>query len=122
MDCDKIEQNISKLSDGVYYGFAQVVSIDKEAIPMVMSLGSNVTIDAHAKKTFEVHILKSYDKTFYDHVVKVMIVGYLRPMEKYDGIDTLIAAIKQDIEDAKIMLAQPHNHDKKNNVWFNENV
>lgn len=48
--------------------------------------------------------MHKYDGDLYGHLLKVCIVGYLRPERNFESLDDLISAIQRDIEDAKKLL------------------
>ncbi|CDW52326.1 riboflavin kinase [Trichuris trichiura] len=107
---------------GVYYGFANV---DGNAVyEMVMSVGWNVQFQSE-RKTIEVHLLHLFDQDFYGAQLRVIALGYLRPMTTFKclgkkrltisiplylpslHLEQLIEAIQRDIENAKSALASP---------------
>lgn len=57
----------------------------------------------------ETHILHKFDGDLYGHLLKVCIVGYLRPERNFDSLKDLITAIQKDIEDAKNLLDTDEN-------------
>ena len=91
------------IDDGVYYGYATLYGIKYN---MVMSTG--IPPNFPTKRTVEVHLLDlpSNIISFYDEELIVEIVDFIRIMDKYDTINSLIDAIKKDIEFAKSKLAQ----------------
>lgn len=56
----------------------------------------------------------------YGCLLKVCIIGYLRPEKNFDSLDALIAAIRQDIEDAEQLLENPENVKMKSHEFFNK--
>ena len=81
---------------GVYYGWASVPAARPGAVlPAVVSVGYNPHY-GNTTKTLEVHIMDEFESDFYDSVLNLVLVGYIRPMEKYDSLDALIAAIDAD--------------------------
>ncbi|XP_053962073.1 putative riboflavin kinase [Anastrepha ludens] len=85
------------LSLGIYYGWANVDN--GEVYKMVMSIGTNPYFD-NKEKSMETHILHKFDGDLYGHLLKVCIVGYLRPERNFDSLEDLISAIKADIAEA----------------------
>ncbi|KAL1283846.1 Riboflavin kinase [Trichinella pseudospiralis] len=91
---DVVAQLPQQFQAGVYYGFA---SVDNgEVYEMVISVGQNVQFN-DAKKTMEVHILHAFDRDFYGSLLKIVILGYIRPMVTFNSLDQLIEAIQNDI-------------------------
>lgn len=95
------EEVINALPDdlptGVYYGFA---SIDDKCYKMVMSVGWNPFYN-NTKKSMETHILHQFDEDFYGKMLKVIMLGFIRPERNFSNLDDLIKAIKCDIEEAE---------------------
>lgn len=56
----------------------------------------------------------------YGQILKVCIVGYLRPERNFDSLEALIDAIKKDISDAEELLDDPENLQFKNHEFFKE--
>ena len=86
------------IDEGVYYGTC-VLKNKKEK--MVMSIGINPTF---GDKSVEVHILQQYEDDFYDEILHVNIVGFIRKMKKYDDMCCLISDINKDIQIANMQL------------------
>jgi riboflavin kinase len=102
------------LPTGIYWGFCRIGASDtiyktacsigynpyygnntKTVEPHLIAL-SNDTTHRHASKCGE-----SLLGDFYDQPIRLTLVGYLRPELPFEGIDKLIAAIKQDIVDTE---------------------
>jgi len=82
---------------GVYFGFSQ---IENEPIErMVMSIGTNPQY-GNNHTSVEVHVLKNYENDFYDRRLKLIIVGFLRTMKKFNSLDELIEEINNDVKKA----------------------
>lgn len=88
------------LKDGVYYGWSLLSTLDDKYQPMVMSIGNNPQFN-NIEKSFEVHILNNYNQDFYGTSITVIIIGYIRPMMKFENLQELIKAIENDIKIAK---------------------
>lgn len=52
----------------------------------------------------ETYIIHEFDDDFYGQQLKLCICGYLRPEKNFDSMDSLIAAINEDIQNAKQQL------------------
>ena len=52
----------------------------------------------------ETHILHNFDRDLYGCLLKVCIVGFLRPEKNFSSLEELISAIKNDIESARNIL------------------
>ncbi|XP_036326416.1 putative riboflavin kinase [Rhagoletis pomonella] len=86
---------------GIYYGWANVDN--GEVYKMVMSIGTNPYYD-NKEKSMETHIMHKFDGDLYGRLLKVCIVGYLRPECNFESLEALINAIQKDIKDCNNLL------------------
>ena len=89
---------------GVYYGWANVS--DGLVHKMVMSVGWN-PFYKNTKRTMETHILHTFENDFYGSMLKLCILGYIRPEKDFSSVDDLIVAIQEDIKEAQEQLDKP---------------
>ena len=75
------------------------VWLDNQYYKGMLSIGTNPTVGGE-KLSVEVYIL-DFDKDIYHLPVRVKWLKYLRPELKFDGIDALIAQLKQDEQDTR---------------------
>lgn len=80
--------------DGVYAGWLFSEGV---RYPAALSVGKNETIQA-VPRLIEAHVLDAKDLDLYDKVVSVEYVSFVRPAIKFDGLDSLIAAIQADCD------------------------
>ncbi|RWS04623.1 putative riboflavin kinase-like protein [Dinothrombium tinctorium] len=112
-----------ELSNGIYYGFAQLQIRESEIKPdidyvnftqfknvkvspiymMCCSLGTNPYFN-NKTKSLEVHILNQFDYDFYDCFLRVAICGFIRCEKNFNSLQELIDAIHSDIELTKQQL------------------
>jgi riboflavin kinase len=59
---------------------------------MVMSVGFNPFYN-NTLRSAEVHIMHEYPHDFYDKVMKVIVLGYIRPEYNYTSIGTSLTMI-----------------------------
>lgn len=104
---------------GIYYGWACVGNGDVHR--MVMSIGWNPYYK-NTKKSMETHIIHRFKEDFYGEILSIVIVGYIRPEKSFDSLDSLIAAIHSDIEEAKRRLDLPEHHKLKEDIFFRTTV
>ena len=103
---------------GVYYGWANVDN--GEVHKMVLSIGWNPYYN-NTKKSMETHVIHMFKEDFYGSTLKVIMLGYIRPMKNFSSLDELIGAINSDISEAKEKLDLPENSSfKDNNFLFDE--
>ncbi|KAM4809932.1 riboflavin kinase [Rhinophrynus dorsalis] len=103
------------LSTGIYYGWGCVGNGDVHK--MVMSIGWN-PFYKNTKKSVETHIIHQFGEDFYGEILSIVIAGYIRPEKSFDSLDSLIAAIHSDIEEAKKQLDLPELQELKDH-YFN---
>ena len=66
--------------NGVYFGYAKVAG--DSVCEMVMSVGFNPFYKNEVRSA-EVHIMKVFEKDFYGHEMKVIVLGYIRDELNY---------------------------------------
>lgn len=67
---------------------------------MVMSIGYNPFYN-NTVRSAEVHVLDSFGADFYGVEMRLLILGYIRDEQSYEGVEALIEDIKTDCEVAK---------------------
>lgn len=87
-------------ADGVYAGW--LVRADGSALPAAISVGTNPTFDGTAR-TVEAYVLDA-DLDLYDEQVAVEFVDRLRGMERFAGIDELVAQMSRDVSETRQIL------------------
>ena len=80
--------------DGVYSGWLISEGI---RYPAAHSVGINETFQA-VPRLVESHVLDETELDLYDKVVTLEFVDFVRPVEKFDGVDSLVAQINLDLE------------------------
>ena len=106
---------ISDAKSGVYFGWASLQLPAEHPnqrsaggankggfaiFPMVMSIGYNPFYN-NTVRSAEVHVLNNFGADFYGVEMRLLIVGYIRDEQNYDGLDALIKDINMDCEVAK---------------------
>ncbi|MFM5904440.1 MAG: riboflavin biosynthesis protein RibF [Microbacteriaceae bacterium] len=86
--------------DGVYAGW---LHCEGERYPAALSVGINETFQA-VPRLIEAHVLDRTDLDFYDKTVTLEYVDFIRPVAKFDGIESLVAQIYLDIEEVRAKL------------------
>jgi riboflavin kinase/FMN adenylyltransferase len=74
--------------------------------PAVASLGRNPTFVKQGGLVLEVHVL-DWDGDLYDRRVRTTFLGWLRDELTFASVDALLVQIRQDIDDARKILATP---------------
>jgi riboflavin kinase/FMN adenylyltransferase len=95
-------------ADGVYAG--RVVCLDERGATVpgadlgaaAISVGTNPTFDGQ-HRTVESHIL-DFDRDVYGEQIGVEFIERLRGMERFDGVDALVAQMRADVERTRRLL------------------
>lgn len=113
---EDVVNNLPKEAEpGVYFGFAQVEQ--GPVYKMVMSVGWNPFYN-NTKKSMETYIIHKFDEDFYGKILKVGMLGYLRPEKNFSSVDDLIKAIKNDVTDAEDKLEEEEFAKYKTHPFF----
>ena len=86
-------------ADGVYAGRFVIGS---RLLPAAVSVGSNPTFSG-TMRTVEAYVL-DVDEDFYGYGVGVDLITRLRGQERYDDLDALVAAIRDDVARTRAVL------------------
>lgn len=90
------------VGDGVYAGFAHLE--DGSCVGTAVSVGRRPTFYAdRGLSLLEAHLL-DFSGDLYGEHARVEFTHFLRSERKFDGIDALVAQLKQDIEHARGVL------------------
>ena len=63
----------------------------------MVNVGQRPTFADGDGVTVEVHALRDFGRDFYGEAMEVVVVGYLRPEMRFDGLPQLVARIMTDI-------------------------
>jgi riboflavin kinase/FMN adenylyltransferase len=88
-------------ADGVYAAWAWIDGVRYGA---AVSIGNNPTFDGIPERRTEAHLLDA-SVDAYGKPIDLDFVDYVRPMVKFDGLDTLVAALTTDVERIRARLA-----------------
>jgi riboflavin kinase / FMN adenylyltransferase len=80
--------------DGVYAGWLISEGVK---YPAAHSVGINETFQA-VPRLVESHVLDETELNLYDKVVTLEFIDFVRPVAKFDGVDSLVAQINLDLE------------------------
>jgi len=87
---------------GVYAVIAQLP--DGRAVPGVANLGSRPTVDG-AEARLETHLF-DFEEDLYGQVLEVALTAFIRPEQKFDGLEALKAQIAADSATARELLGE----------------
>jgi riboflavin kinase/FMN adenylyltransferase len=79
-------------ADGVYACWAIVDGVGYGA---AVSIGNNPTFDGVPEHQAEAHLFDT-DQDLYGRTIELRFVEHVRPMVKFDGVEQLMAALRQD--------------------------
>ncbi|NQW24402.1 MAG: bifunctional riboflavin kinase/FAD synthetase [SAR202 cluster bacterium] len=92
--------------DGIYATWA---IIDGQRHQAATSIGVRPTFDL-TQRLVEVFIM-DFSADLYGKTVGIEFIKKVRDQEKFDGLDSLIKQINQDVDDCRQVLAQSRSHD-----------
>lgn len=92
---------------GVYMGWAWIEGTESgRGMPQkaAVNVGYSPTFEGkeNKEKIVEAHLILEEEMTdFYDEVMRLSLIGFLRPEKKFDAFPDLVAAINDDVATAK---------------------
>lgn len=86
--------------EGVYAVYAYV---GDNRYPGMLNIGRRPTVDNGTERSIEVHII-GFEADIYQHALRVEFVQYIRPEQKFEGIEALIAQLNRDKEEIARLL------------------
>lgn len=89
-------------ADGVYAGW---LTARGTRYPAAISVGTNPTFEGQIDRTVEAYVIDEDLDLYGEHVI-VEFAVHLRPMLTFDGIESLIAQMKLDVDQARELTAQ----------------
>lgn len=104
---------LSSVPTGVYMGWALIEGSSNAAsgrgVPQkaAVNVGYSPTFEGqeNKEKIVEAHlILDDPIPDFYDEVMRLLLIGFLRPEEKFGSFSELVAAITNDVETSRALL------------------
>ncbi len=97
----RIAENKLILKDGVYVARTSIDGVHK---PVALSIGTRPTITDSDARVVEAFLL-DFSGDLYSQDLKIDVLAYIRPQEKFSSTDALTAAIARDVEHVKAMFA-----------------
>ena len=87
--------------DGVYAGWLYA---DGERYMAALSVGINETFEA-VPRLLEAHVIDIQGLDLYGKVINVEYVDFVRPSAKFDGVESLVAEINNDLDKIRAILS-----------------
>ena len=94
-------------ADGVYAGWLRVLDDGGEPLPAAISVGTNPTFDGVRDRRVEAYVLDRTDLELYGRPVEIAFVARIRGMVRFDGVDELVATIRDDVTRTRELLGVP---------------
>lgn len=91
-------------ADGVYAGWLRRREAGAESLPVAISVGTNPTFDGERERRVEAYVLDRTDLDLYGVPVEISFVARIRGMVAFEGVDALIATMKDDVERTRGLL------------------
>ena len=92
-----IDEEVLLPKEGVYLAYSKV---DDCLYPALVNIGNNPTIAANNDLTIEAHIL-DFDQEIYQKEVRLYLLSYLRPCQRFDSKEDLSKQLEEDVMKAR---------------------
>jgi riboflavin kinase/FMN adenylyltransferase len=86
--------------DGVYAGWLTLLGTDV-SMPAAISVGTNPTFAGERERRVEAYALDRTDLELYGVEVEVAFVSRIRGMKRFETVDALVAAVKEDVAETR---------------------
>ena len=99
LDPAVLADELAGMRRGVYFGYARLPEDAKHGkwCKCVVNVGARPTFADGEGVTVEVHALRDFGRDFYGERMEVVVLGFLRPEMRFDGLQALVARIMADI-------------------------
>lgn len=118
LDPEAFKSQLQGVQRGVYMGWASVGG--GPVYKAVLSLGTAPTFGDQVSETVEAYILHEFPSDFYGEELALIIVGFMRQMEKYTSLDELIKAIARDVRVGDTQLEKSPYVEYKEHEFFKQ--
>ncbi len=96
-----VPDDLAVPADGVYAGW--LTATDDIRLPAAISVGSNPTFDGVDRRV-ESYVLDRTDLELYGEEIRVDFIDRLRGQMRFDGVESLIAQMPEDVRHCRISL------------------
>ncbi|HEX7945058.1 MAG TPA: bifunctional riboflavin kinase/FAD synthetase [Phenylobacterium sp.] len=76
---------------------------DGREMPGVANIGVNPTVQGITRPLLEVWLF-DFDEDIYDRIIETSLIAFLRPEEKFDGLETMTEQVMKDAAEARKVL------------------
>lgn len=114
----------NNITNGVYFGWTKIEN-DSTPYYCITNIGYSPTFSGqeNRQRIAETHVLNRPIELgdFYSRTMKLILVGFLRPEQKFNNMTDLINQIKLDVSQAQKCLDLLSHHNNKDLDWvYNE--
>ncbi len=99
-------------ADGVYAGWLTLLDPatgaarpGSEPLPAAISVGTNPTFEGDRDRRVEAYVLDRTDLELYGELVEISFVSRIRGMVRFEGVDSLVETMAQDVVRTRELLA-----------------
>ena len=119
LPCSLFQDALADLPCGVYVGWA---ALRGDVHKCVCNIGFSPTFagEENPEKIVEAHLMSEFDSDFYGERMGLLLLGFIRPERKFNGLDELLATIKSDIATAKAELESAPLSEAASTPWLLE--
>lgn len=97
----EVTTNLLIPADGVYSG---LLNARDDVFPAAISIGTNPTFDDVLNRRVEAYVLDRTDLDLYGQEISIEFIGFVRGMEKFDGIAQLVSQMAKDVENTRVQI------------------
>ena len=97
----EVTNNLLIPADGVYSG---LLNARDDVFPAAISIGTNPTFDDVLNRRVEAYVLDRTDLDLYGQEISIEFIGFVRGMEKFDGIAQLVSQMAKDVENTRVQI------------------
>ncbi|KAF1912041.1 riboflavin kinase [Ampelomyces quisqualis] len=83
----------------------------------VLSIGFN-PFYANSQRSIEIHLLAHFDADFYGAMLRLVVLGFIRPESDYVSREALVQDIREDIRVAQRSLAREGGEDRSDELRY----
>lgn len=87
--------------------------------PTVLSIGYN-PFYGNSVRSVEVHVMHKFDADFYNAMMNLSILGFIREERNYDSMEALVEDIHEDAEVARRSLEREAYVRRRGDGWLGE--
>ena len=94
----QVDDSLIIPADGVY---SALMGWNGKQLPAAVSIGTNPTFDGVVGRRVEAYVIDETGLDLYDQRISLDFIDFVRPMEKFAGLDDLLVAMANDVAKAR---------------------